>query len=329
MAGAQGPALALAVCAAGGLGSIPAAMLSPAQLEQDLGIMAASARSAWAANFFCHASTVADAAVVTAWKDCLADYAREWQAVEMAAGPGRRAFDEAICDLVEPFRPPVMSFHFGLPNGRLVSRIKAWGASIMSSATTVAEAQWLAANGADVVIAQGLEAGGHRGHFLADDLNLQMPTMSLLPAVAAAVSCPVVAAGGIATACQVRAAFNLGAAAGQVGTRFLTSHEAQIASGHRAMLLAGTHLPTALTNLFTGRPARGLVNRLMQEQGSLRADVPAFPHAANVLAPIRVAAEAKGCLDFSPLWAGTSFGACTASSAAQIVAELMHAQIAR
>jgi nitronate monooxygenase len=325
MAGVQGSALALAVCNAGGLGSLPCAMLTPDALRTELQALRAGTTRPFNLNFFCHVPPPPDAAREAAWRQALAPYFAEHgiDPATLAAGAGRAPFSEAIADLVEPFAPPVVSFHFGLPAPALLQRVKRWGAVVMSSATTVAEARWLQEHGADVIIAQGLEAGGHRGHFLDADLSLQAGTFALLPQVAAAVSVPVVAAGGIADAAGTAAALALGAAGVQVGTAFMLCPEATTSALHRAALQSPAAAHTALTTLFTGRPARGIVNRVMRELGSLSPLAPAFPLATTAMAPLRASAEAHGRTDFSPLWAGQNASGCRAVPAAQRLRELM------
>lgn len=324
MAGAQGSALALAVCRAGALGSLPAAMLSPDALRAELQTLHSGTDRAWNVNFFCHQPPAPDAARESAWRATLAPYAAELGLDVNAApaGAGRQPFSAALADLLEPFAPRVVSFHFGLPEPGLVARIKRWGSLVLSSATTVDEARWLEAHGADAVIAQGLEAGGHRGHFLDMDLSRQMGSFALLPQVVAAVRVPVIAAGGLADAAGVAAALALGAQAVQVGTAFLCCDEASTGALHRAALQSDASRHTALTNLFTGRPARGIVNRLMREQGPLSDRPPAFPLATAALAPLRAAAEAQGRSDFTPLWAGQNTAGCRPGPAAERVREL-------
>src|SRR5256884_5201257 len=209
-----------------------------------------------------------------------------------------------MCDVVEEVKPEVVSFHFGLPEPRLLQRVKAGGFLVMSSATTAAEARWLEQHGVDAVIAQGNEAGGHRGMFLTDDIATQAGTFALVPQVVDAVKVPVIAAGGITDARGIAAAFALGAAGVQIGTAFLFTPEAKISGPHRAALRTARDDGTAVTNLMTGRPARGLINRVMREIGPISDLAPAFPLAAGALAPLRARAEAQGCADFSPLWAG-------------------------
>ncbi len=323
MAGVQGSALALAVSAAGGLGSLPAAMLGPDALRAELQQLQALGRP-YNVNFFCHRAPAADARRQAQWHQALAHYYREWDVdpASIAAGPARRPFDAEALAVLAAYRPPVVSFHFGLPDEALLAPLRGWGARILSTATTVEEARWLQARGVDAIIAQGLEAGGHRGHFLSDDLSLQMGTLALLPQIARAVQVPVIAAGGIADAAGVRAALALGAAAVQVGTAYLLCPQATTSAVHRAALQSAAAQHTALTNLYTGRPARGIVNRFMRELGPMHALAPPFPLAAAAVAPLRARAEAAGSGDFSPLWAGQNVTGCRAVPAGRLTREL-------
>ena len=254
----------------------------------------------------------------------LAPYFKEYgiDADAVSAGPGRAPFTAESADALEALAPRVVSFHFGLPPAELVARVKRWGATILASATTVEEARWLEANGVDAVIAQGVEAGGHRGIFLSDDVSTQLGTFALVPQVVRAVKVPVIAAGGIAEAAGVAAALALGAAGVQVGTAYLLCTEATSSSVHRAALKTDAARETALTNLFSGRPARGIVNRLMREIGPISSVVPAFPLAAAAIAPLRAAAEAQGKGDFSPLWCGQNASGCKEIPAAALTGEL-------
>ena len=324
MAGVQGSALALAVSRAGALGSLPAAMLTPEALRTELKALTAGTDRPYNVNFFCHEEPVPDAGREAAWRTALAPYYAEAgiDPATVPSGPGRVPFSEAMAEVLAEFRPPVVSFHFGLPAPELLARVKAWGAKVLSSATTVDEARWLVQHGADAVIAQGLEAGGHRGHFLRHDLSEQMGSFALVPQIAAAVAVPVIAAGGIADAAGVRAALALGAAGVQAGTAFLCCPEATISALHRAALQGEAARHTALTHLFTGRPARGIVNRVMRELGPLGAAPPAFPLATAAIAPLRAWAEAQGRTDFTPLWSGQNAAACRAVPAAEVVREL-------
>lgn len=324
MAGAQDAAMALAVSAAGGLGALPCAMLASDALQQQLQWLTTHTRKPFNLNFFCHQPPLPDAHRERVWRDSLAVYFNELgiDATTIPDGPGRQPFNHDVADLVEPFRPPVVSFHFGLPAPDLLQRVKDWGALVMASATTVEEALWLEAHGADVIIAQGAEAGGHRGVFLGTDISTQMGTLALLPQVVRAVQVPVVAAGGIADGAGIRAALQLGAVAAQLGTAFLLCDESLISPLHRAALQQPGATQTAITNLFTGRPARGIVNRLMREQGPISDKVPDFPLATTAITALRRVAEQRGNTDFSPLWAGQNVTGCRAIPAAQLLDEL-------
>ncbi|MEH6458307.1 NAD(P)H-dependent flavin oxidoreductase [Chitinimonas sp. JJ19] len=320
LAGVQASAMAIAVSRAGGLGSLPAAMLSLASLRTELAAIQAGTDQPYNVNFFCHTppSPVAEREAV--WRAALSPYYRELglDIDSVPAGAGRMPFTQEAAAVLAEFRPPVVSFHFGLPSDDLLARVRSWGAKVISSATTVAEARWLEAHGVDAIIAQGLEAGGHRGMFLSDDLSTQQGTFALLPQVVAAVQVPVIAAGGIADAQGVRAALALGAAAVQVGTAYMLCHEATTSVVHRAALQSEAAQHTALTNLFTGRPARGIVNRVMRELGAINEAVPAFPLATAAMAPLRSQAEAAGSGDFSPLWSGQNPTGCRAIPAAEM-----------
>ena len=306
VAGAMNWELAAEVAAAGGLGSLPCAMLNPEQVRSEMGKIRARTKNPINLNFFCHTPPVPNNAREARWRDRLAPYYREL-AVDPAApipSSNRTAFDAVMCDVVEETKPDVVSFHFGLPAEPLLGRLKAAGFPVMSSATTAAEARWLEERGVAAVIAQGYEAGGHRGMFLSDDLAAQVGTFALIPQVVDAVKVPVIAAGGVTDARGIAAALALGAAGVQMGTAYLWSPEAKISAPHRAALRSGRDDGTAVTNLMTGRPARGFVNRIMRDIGPISDVAPEFPLAAGALAPLRAKAEAQGSGDFSPLWAG-------------------------
>ena len=324
MAGSQGSVLAIAVAEAGGLGSLPCAMLSEEALRKELTTIRAQTRKPFNVNFFCHVPPEPDAAREAAWLALLAPYFDELgvDAAAIPAAPARAPFTAAIADLVEEFAPPVVSFHFGLPSVELLARVRSWGSTILSSATTLEEARWLESRGVDAIIAQGVEAGGHRGIFLNDDLNSQSTTLDLVRGIVSAVALPVIAAGGIAGPQDVALAMRAGAAGVQVGTSYLLCPEATTSKVHRAALKSDAAQHTALTNVFTGRPARGIVNRLMRELGPMNAAAPAFPLAGTAVAALRARAEAHGSKDFSPLWAGKKARAVREVSAAVLTQEL-------
>lgn len=324
MAGMQDSALAIAVSNAGGLGSLPCATISIDAMRNELAAIRAQTGKPYNVNFFCHTPPHANAAREAAWRASLAPYYKEFDIDpdKIPAGPGRAAFSAEVAGALEEFKPAVVSFHFGLPPEDLLAGARSWGAKILGSATTIEEAHWLAAHGADAVIAQGFEAGGHRGIFLSDDLNTQVGTIALVRQIVREVKLPVIAAGGIADAKGVAAALALGAAGVQIGTAYLLCPEATTSPVHRAALKSAGAGHTALTNLFTGRPARGIVNRVMKELGPIGAEVPEFPLAVSAIAPLRAKAESRGSGDFSPLWAGQNTSGCKEIPAAELTREL-------
>ena len=324
MAGVQLSALAIAVSEAGGLGSIPCALLTTEGMVKELEAFRAKSRRPLNVNFFCHTNPAPDAAREARWREALSPYYREHRIdpASIPAGPGRAPFTKEVADALEPFAPEVVSFHFGLPEKALLERVKSWGSKVVSSATTVEEALWLEARGVDAVIAQGVEAGGHRGMFLTSDITTQVGTLPLVSQVLKAVRVPVIATGGIADAAGVRAMLTLGAAGVQVGTAFLLCDEATTSKVHRAALASPAARHTALTNVFTGRPARGIVNRVMRDLGSMSASAPEFPLATGGIAPLRAKGEAAGIGDFSPLWSGEDASGCRAIPAADLLREL-------
>jgi nitronate monooxygenase len=321
MAGVQDSALAIAVSNAGGLGSLPCAMLSVDTMRKELATIRSQTSKPYNVNFFCNTPPTPNAEREAAWKQCLAPYFREFglDPNEVPQGASRMPFSAEAADALSDFKPPVVSFHFGLPSAELVARIRSWGSKILSSATTVDEARWLESRGVDAIIAQGLEAGGHRGMFLSDDLTTQVGTLALVPQIVGAVKLPVIAAGGIADAKGVSAALSLGAVAVQVGTAFLLCPEATTSKVHRAALNSEAACHTAVTNVFSGRPARGIVNRIIREIGPISSAPPAFPLAAAAVAPLRAKVESMGKGDFSPLWAGQNVKGCKEISAALLV----------
>jgi nitronate monooxygenase len=320
MAGSQGSALAIAVSKAGGLGSLPCAMIGPDQIRAELKAITSATSQPYNVNFFVHKQPAPDAAREDAWLKLLGPYLAEHgiDPASVQAGPQRLPFDDEAADVLEELKPPVVSFHFGLPSDALVKRVKSWGSQILSSATTLDEAKYLETHGVDAIIAQGYEAGGHRGMFLTEDLSTQVGTSDLVQQIARTVRVPVIAAGGIADAEGVRAAMASGAAAVQIGTAYLFCPEATPNPLHRAALRSEAARTTAVTNLFTGRPARGIVNRLMREIGPTNANAPAFPLAATAIFALRSKAEARGVNDFSLMAAGQNAAACREMPAAEL-----------
>ncbi|WP_460163826.1 NAD(P)H-dependent flavin oxidoreductase [Pseudomonas sp. S2_F03] len=327
MAGANGSAMVIAASNAGGLGSMPAAMLSIEQLREELKTIRQHCQRPFNINYFCHQPPAPDEQRARDWKQLLEPYYRELGVDFEAPTPvsNRAPFDAAACELVEEFRPEVVSFHFGLPEKSLLDRVKATGAKILSSATTVEEAVWLEQHGCDAIIAMGYEAGGHRGMFLSEDLSSQVGTFALVPQIVDAVKVPVIAAGGISDARGVAAAFMLGASAVQVGTAYLFTPEAKVSKSHYTALRTAKESETAVTNIFTGRPARGILNRAMRELGPISDKAPTFPLAGGALMPLRAKDEA----DFSNLWAGQAFRLSAEMTTAELTRRLAEEALAK
>ena len=306
MAGAMDVDLAVGAAKGGALAALPAAMLTPDRLREQVETFRAATRHPLNLNFFCHTPPVPSNAREHAWRERLQSYYAEL-AIDPAApipSSNRAPFDVAFCAVVEDLRPEVVSFHFGLPEPLLLKRVKAAGCVVLSSATTVAEARWLEERGVDAVTAQGAEAGGHRGIFLTDNLAGQAGSFALIPQIADAVKVPVIATGAVTDARGIAAAMVLGAAGVQLGSAYLHCPESKISPMHRSALKTVADDGTALTNVMSGRPARGIVNRLIREVGPISAVAPEFPLASGALAPLRAKAEAQGSGDFSPMWAG-------------------------
>ena len=322
MAGVQDWRLALSVSEAGGLGSIPCGMLSPEQVEHELRQFTQHSCKPYNLNFFCHEMPEPNAESEQQWLEHLSVYYKELD-LELAVPEGalRMPFNAAMADVIEPFKPSIVSFHFGLPSQALVERVKSWGAVVMSSATTVEEGVWLAENGADIVIAQGLEAGGHRGLFKTDDLSTQCSLEALLPQLLSTLSVPVIAAGGIANASDIKRMMDLGAAGVQMGTAFLLCDEANTNAVYRNAL-QDPDAHTSLTNVFSGRPARGIDNRAMKELGFISPLAPQFPYAASAMGPLRAYANEQGLADFLPMWSGTNRSGCKLVPARELVQSL-------
>ncbi|MBP2426207.1 nitronate monooxygenase [Bradyrhizobium elkanii] len=331
MAGVMDAELATAVAQGGGVASLPCAMITPDKAREQVHIFRQRVSAPINLNFFCHKAVDADPAREAIWRQRLAPYYREHGLDPNAQinAANRAPFDAAFCAVVEELKPEIVSFHFGLPEPKLLERVKATGAVILSSATTVKEAIWLEENGADVIIAQGAEAGGHRGMFLTENIAEQPGTFALVPQVVDAVRVPVIAAGGIADGRGIAAAFALGASGVQIGTAYLRCPESKVIPAARVMLAQASDESTVITNVMTGRPARGVANRLMREVGPISPDAPAFPHAATALGPLKAAAEKQGKVDFTNLWAGQAVRMGKEMPAAELTRALAGAALAR
>lgn len=322
MAGVQNWELAAAVSKAGAMGSIPCGMLSVEKIKEEIERYTAHSDRPYNLNFFCHEMPMVDDDQLGLWEKKLSAYYQEFEIPSESDMSGlRMPFNKDIADAIEPYSPNAISFHFGLPSLALLDRIKSWGAKVLSSATTVEEGLWLEKNGADIVIAQGYEAGGHRGMFLTDDISSQMGTLSLTSQLLDKLTVPIIAAGGVSSHKDVKALFQLGVTGVQVGTSYLLCTETKTSAVHRAALKDDRSV-TSLTNVFSGRPARGIRNRIMQELDDMCTFAPKFPYASIALSPLRQKAEAKMSSDFSPLWSGQNRSGCKEISAVELTKKL-------
>jgi nitronate monooxygenase len=311
MAGAADSKLAIAVCKAGGLGSLACPTLSIDQIRKEVELFRKECPSSpLNLNFFCHKDLETNSEIDEKWKKTLTPYYEEYKLDPdlSVQGLSRKPFNEETCSLMEELKPEVISFHFGLPDPVLLKRVRKIACKIISTATTVTEAIWLEQNGCDAIIAQGLEAGGHRGMFLSEDISTQVGSFALIPRIVDSVRVPVIAAGGIADGRGMASALILGASAVQIGTAYLFTHEAKISILHQNALLSNRVDETALTNIFSGRPARGIMNKIMNDIGPMTNEAPPFPYAGFALAPLKAAAEKLGSDHFSSLWAGQAAG---------------------
>ena len=331
MAGIMDAELVIAAAQGGALGSLPCAMLSVEKAREQINIIRQRVSVPVSMNFFCHKSVDADPRRQAGWKQRLAAYYNELglDPAKPINAANRAPFDAAMCALVEELKPEVVSFHFGLPDQALLKRVKAAGCIVISSATIVKEAIWLEEHGADAIIAQGAEAGGHRGMFLTEDIAQQPGTFALVPQVVDAVKVPVIAAGGIADGRGIAAAFALGAAGVQIGSAYLRCPESRVIAPARTALAQARDDSTVITNVMTGRPARGIANRVMRELGPISPDAPEFPHAATGLAPLKAAAEKLGKVDFTNLWAGQAIRLGREMPAEELTRALAGAALAR
>ena len=323
MAGAGGVELAAAAMRGGAIGSLPCALIDAGQVVAQAKALRDQADGPINLNFFAH--TMPLSPDETAWRERLRPYYAEY-GVSPAMTPGtlRRPFDDAAAAAVEQVRPELVSFHFGLPKATVLDRVRRTGARVIATATSLAEARLLERAGVDAIIAQGWEAGGHRGDFLDAPEGSEMGLFALLPQMADAVDVPVIAAGGIADERGIAAALMLGASAVQIGSAYLHCPESLISTAHRAKLAGEAAETTRFTNVMSGRRARGLGNRVIEELGPMSDVAPPFPRASPALAPLKAAAEALGRDDFSAHWSGQAARLGRSISATELTRTLAH-----
>ena len=316
--GPSTPALAAAVAEAGGLGFLAGGYLSAQALRDDVHALRRRTRAPFGVNVFVPGSPDADEEAVNRYVERL----RERESGRYGVDPGEPRFDDDDWDaklrVLAEEKPAVVSFTFGCPSAEVVSTFRELGSEVWVTVTDLAEARIAHAAGADALVLQGSEAGGHRASFVDRDGAEQLSVLALTRLVAHAIELPLVAAGGLGDSRAVASVLAAGAAAAQVGTAFLRALEAGTNPAHKAALAAET--PTALTRAFTGRLARGLVNRFLVEH-SAAAPI-AYPHVHHVTAPIRAVARERGDADGFNLWAGQAHVLAEELPADEIVAKL-------
>jgi nitronate monooxygenase len=325
MAGAATPRLAAAVCNAGGLGSLGCATSSTNDVRAKAAELRAATNRPFNLNFFVHETPKPDSETDARTRARVAPFYEELGLGEPPTA-GRAPFDPFDADtlsLVLDLRPKVVSFHFGLPESDVVGALRDVGCRVLCSATTVAEARWLDRAGVDAIIAQGWEAGGHRGTFDTSFEDFGVGTMALVPQVVDAVERPVIAAGGIGDGRGIAAAFALGASGVQMGTAFLSCPEAQVSETHRAALCRASDQDTRLTRAFSGRPARARNNRYMDAMAESRVPLAAFPTMYGFSDPLRAHGVAESDPDLQFLLYGQAAALNRELPAADLVRALV------
>jgi len=315
--------LVVAVSNSGGLGALGSATMDAARIASEVREIRARTRKAFALNFFVHGEPTLDPQRAAALTGRLAKYRAELTLAEQPAQAAPPAFDDAMLAHVLTLRPAAVSFHFGLPSADAISALKRADIFLLGTATSVAEAVQLERAGFDAVVAQGFEAGGHRGTFAEPFALGEIGLMSLLPQVVDAVTIPVIAAGGIADGRGIAAAFMLGAKGVQLGTAFLTTPEAHIHPAYLRTLSSPRALYTRLTRLFTGRPARAIVSRFMEEMADQETETLAFPLQRAYTAPLAKAGLERDDPEFHSMWSGQSAALTRQLTAAALIETLV------
>jgi nitronate monooxygenase len=327
MAGVSTPELAAAVSEAGGLGSIAVGAVDAAGARAMIEAVRARTRGPFNVNVFCHKPATADRARESAWLDALRPaFERFGKAPPAAIGEIYTSFvaDPAMQELLVETRPSVVSFHFGLPAAQTIARLKAAGIVLFSTATNIGEAQAAAEAGVDAIVAQGFEAGGHRGVFDPSAPDPQLGVLALTRLLVRGTRLPVIAAGGIMDGAGIAAVLKLGAVAAQLGTAFIACPESSADAAHRAGLAGPGAARTTMTAVFSGRPARGLPNAMTElEHGVLSGlAVPDYPIAYDANKALAAAARAKHDFSFAAQWAGQGAPLARAMAARDLVATL-------
>ncbi len=323
MAGFATVDLVAAVSNARGFGVLPCAYLTPEQIAAHIQALRNATNRPFGVNLFVETPPyAADPRAVQHAHDRLRAYREELRIPHPAEPPLPPDRYRAQIDAVLDAKPAVFTFTFGIPDAATLDRFRAARIFTVGTATTVAEALALKAAGVDGIFAQGSEAGAHRGTFLAPVAESLVGTLALVPQVVDATRLPVFAAGGIGDGRGVAAVLSLGATAAALGTAFLLADESGIAPAHREVLRSERAAHTVLTRAFSGRTARGVPNRVIEELAD-PADIAPYPFQNALTRDVRTAAAAQGRAEFLSLWAGQAVALATSKPAAEIVADLM------
>lgn len=323
MAGTSTPELAAAVSNAGGMGSVGLAAATNEQAHSAIKRCKALTDAPFNVNFFCHRTPVADATVESEWIKYLRPLFDETGVQAPATlNASYISFNDnpAMLDIVLEERPPVVSFHFGIPKASDIEQLKAAGITLMATATTLPEARAIEAAGLDMIVAQGVEAGGHRGVFDPRHPDLGLTTLALTRLLATQVGLPVIAAGGIMDGCGIRAVLELGASAAMMGTAFILCPESAANEAYRRALSSDKAQHTRITAVASGRPARGIVNDLhtrIDIPG--RPAIPDFPICYAAIKALQKAAQAQGNAGYGSHWAGQGAPLARTMPAAELV----------
>lgn len=323
MVGVSTPQLAAAVSEAGGLGSLGLGASTPAQARELIAQTRALTDKPFNLNLFCHVPATADVAREQAWLECLRPLFAEFTAEPPAQL--REIYlsflaDPAMLEVLLEQRPAVVSFHFGLPPHAWIESLKAAGVRLLACVTTLEEARLAEVSGVDALVAQGIEAGGHRGVFVPEQGDIGLSTLALVRLLAQQSRLPIIAAGGIMDGAGIKAALALGAAGAQLGTAFVLCPESAANAAYRAALKGEKAAHTAITANISGRPARGLPNRLY---GDLGAALPDYPICYDAAKALHAAASAQGNHDFAAQWAGQGAPLARELPAGELVAALV------
>lgn len=327
MVGVSTPKLAAAVSNAGGLGSIGIGASTPEQARAMISETRVLTNKPFNVNLFCHRPAMANAQREAAWLEYLRPYFAEFGATPPAELKEiYKSFlqDEAMLELLLSERPAVVSFHFGLPPQEQIRALKQAGIILLASATTPAEAALVEEAEVDFIVAQGIEAGGHRGVFEPEQGDAGIGTLPLVRLIAKQTRLPVIAAGGIMDGQGIAAAMALGASAVQLGTAFILCPESSANAAYRQTMKSERARHTQITSVISGRPARGIINRIFSEVGAPGPyRLPDYPITYDAAKALHAAASARGNNDFAVQWAGQGAALAREMPAAELIRTLV------